>query len=471
MGSDRTRFSERAAQCATALLLACGAVPAAERPPVAITDVSIVDVDHGSLVGPRTVLISDGRIVAVDAPSKVAVPRNAERVDGRGKYLMPGLVDMHVHLFNNASKRPPNTWSFPLYVANGVTGVREMASVPDGIATVKQWRREVADGSLVAPHILAAGVVAWGPSPDEAAHQVDLAADAGADFIKVFSEISEPAWRAVLEAAHRRSLPVMGHVPAGVSALTAAEAGQRSEEHLMQVFEACSTIEQSTHDARRGLDGDALVARRDADEASVLAAFDAPTCDRAAQALARAGETQVPTLVLDYVESKVRDADPSRDPRWQYLRADERARWQRITGELTPQERDVAAKRWPVATKIVAALHRANVPMLAGTDAPMLGVYPGYSLHDELERLVDSGFTPAEALRAATLGPAQFLGIAAESGTVSTGKHADLVLLDADPLRNVRNTRRIDAVVLDGRLLRRTALDRLLADTARAQNP
>ena len=470
MDSDRTRFPERAARCVTAVLLACGAALAAERPPVAITDVSIVDVEHGSLVGPRTVLIADGRIVAVDAPAKVAVPKNAERVDGRGKYLMPGLVDMHVHLFNNASKRPPNTWSFPLYIANGVTGVREMASVPDGIATVKQWRREIADDSLVAPHIVAAGVVAWGPSPDEAAHQVDLAADAGADFIKVFSEISEPAWRAVLEAAHRRALPVMGHVPAGVSALTAAEAGQRSEEHLMQVFEACSTIEQSTHAARTGLEGDVLVARRDADETSVLAAFDAHTCDRAARALARAGEAQVPTLVLDYVESKSRDADPSRDPRWQYLRADERVRWQRITHELTPQDRDVAAKRWPVATKIVAALHRAGVPILAGTDAPMLGVYPGYSLHDELELLVDSGFTPTEALRAATLGPAEFLGIA-EGGTVATGKQADLVLLDADPLRDVRNTRRIDTVVLYGHLLRRAALDRLLADSARAQNP
>jgi imidazolonepropionase-like amidohydrolase len=263
----------------------------------------------------------------------------------------------------------------------------------------------------------------------------------------------------------------MGHVPAGVSALAAAEAGQRSEEHLMQVFEACSTIEQSTHEARSGLEGEALVARRDADEASVLAAFDARTCDRAAQALAHAGEVQVPTLVLDYVESKARDADPARDPRWQYLRADERARWQRITHELTPETRDVAAKRWPVATKIVAALHRAGVPILAGTDAPMLGVYPGYSLHDELQRLVDSGFTPAEALRAATLGPAAFLGMVEESGSVASGKRADLVLLDADPRRDVRNTRRIDAVVLDGRLLRRSALDKLLADAARAQNP
>src|SRR4051812_35185246 len=290
MGSDRKRFSPRRARClAVTLLLACAAAAAGERPRLAITNVSIVDVEHGRLVGPRTVLIENGRIVTIDAPSNVP-SEGAEPIDGRGKFLMPGLVDMHVHLFNNASHRPPNTWSFPLYVANGVTGVREMASTPESIAIVKQWHRAIADGSLVAPRILAAGVVAWGPAPEEAAHQVDLAADAGADFVKVFSELSEPAWHAVLEAAQRRSLPVMGHVPAGVSALAAAEAGERSEEHLMQVFEACSTIERSTLEARHGLAGDALVARRDADEARVLAAFDAPTCDRAAQALARTGE-------------------------------------------------------------------------------------------------------------------------------------------------------------------------------------
>jgi imidazolonepropionase-like amidohydrolase len=468
MGFDRGDFSRRTTRSlALTVLVAGSAAMAAERPSIAITDVSIVDVEHGSLSSPRTVLIADGRIVAIDAPSKAAIPEAAERVDGRGKFLMPGLVDMHVHLFNNASKRPPNTWSFPLYVANGVTGVREMASLAEGIATVRQWRREMSDGSLVGPRILAAGVVAWGPSPEEAARQVDLAADAGADFIKVFSELSEPAWRAVLDAAHRRSLHVMGHVPAGVDAVTAADAGERSEEHLMQVFEACSTIERSTLDARRGLAGQALVARRDADEARVLAAFDARTCDRAALALARAGEVQVPTLVLDYVETKPHDADPARDARWKYLRPDERARWLRIAAEVTPEERDIAPKRWPVATKIVASLHRAGVPILAGTDSPMPGVYPGYSLHDELERLVDSGLSPAEALRAATLAPAAFLAIAGENGTVAAGKRADLVLLEADPLRAIRNTRRIEAVVVDGRLLDRGALDALLADAAR----
>ncbi len=454
---------------ASALLLWTSAAAAVGRPTIAITDVSIVDVARGVIVGPRTVLIEDGRIAAIDAPSNVAIPEGAGRVDGHGRFLMPGLVDMHVHLFNNASHRPPNTWSFPLYVANGVTGVREMATLPESIATVDAWRGAIADGSLVAPRILAAGVVAWGPLPDDATHQVELAANAGADFIKVFSEISEPAWRAVLEAARARSLPVMGHVPAGISALTAAEAGQRSEEHLMQVFEACSTTERSALDGRRGLAGDALVARRDADEARVLGAFDQRTCDRAAIALKRSGEAQVPTLVLDKAESGPRDPESfSSDPRWKYLRADERARWQRVAREVTPAERAVAPRRWPVARRIVASLHRAGVPILAGTDAPMPNVYPGFALHQELELLVESGMSPAEALRTATLAPATFLGIAGESGSVVAGQRADLVLLDADPLRDIRNAGRIDAVVLDGRVLRRAALDALLADAARS---
>ena len=174
----------------------------------------------------------------------------------------------------------------------------------------------------------------------------------------------------------------------------------------------------------------------------------------------------MPTLVLDYVESMPRP-DYAQDPRWKYLRADERARWQRIAHDFGAGERDIAAKRWTVARRIVGSLHRAGVPVLAGTDAPMPGVYPGYSLHDELERLVDSGYSPAEALRAATLAPAKFLRIEADSGSVATGQRADLVLLGANPLRDIGNARRIEAVVLDGRLLKRDALDALLANAAR----
>jgi imidazolonepropionase-like amidohydrolase len=436
---------------------------AAERPDLAIENVAIVDVEHGRVTLPQTVVVSNGRIAAIGAHA--AIPDGATRIDGRGRFLIPGLVDAHVHLFNNFSKRPPNTWTFPLYVANGVTGIREMAALPDDIVRVNAWRAAVDEGTLVAPRILAAGVAVDGRTPAEAAQRVDLAADAHADFIKVFSGVSVSNWRAIVDEAGKRGLSVAGHIPAGVPALVAAKAGQRSGEHLTQLFEACTPIESTVIDARKDLAGDALVERMDADESHVLDAFDARACDRIARALAKTRQVQVPTLVLPWVEAQPVAFTPA-DPRWAYLRPDERTRWQRATAAITPAEHAVASRRWGVASKIAASLDRAGVPMLAGTDAPMPGVYPGFALHDELERLVDAGLTPGEALRAATLAPAKFFGIEREAGTVATGKRADLVLLDADPLRDVRNTRRIDAVVLDGRLLDRTAIDALLAKAA-----
>jgi len=447
----------------------CRGVAAVEsvRPSVAITDVTVVDVEQGRTIGLRTVLIEGGRVVAIDEPAASHIPDGAQRVDGHGRFLIPGLVDMHVHLFNNATHRPPNTWAFPLFIANGITAVREMAAIPQSMPIVHAWRKATENGTLIAPHIIAAGVVAYGPSPDEAVRQVDVAADAGADFIKVFSDISAPSWRAVIDAAHRRSLPVMGHVPAGISVLAAAQAGQRTDEHLTQIFESCSTIERAVFDERHGLEGEALVARSDAQESRVLEAFDQPACDHVAAALAKSGQAQVPTLVLPYEESKPAGRAPANDSRWKYLRTDERTRWLRAQQSLTPDERAVAARRWPVARKIVTTLHHAGAVLLAGTDTPMPNVYPGDSLHEELALLVESGLSPAEALRSATLAPALFLGIADRMGSVSVGKRADLVLLDANPLTDIRNTRRIRAVLLDGHLLTHPALVALLADAAK----
>ena len=436
---------------------------AVERKDFAIENVAIVDVEHGRTTAPQTVVVSNGRIVAIGA--RAAVPGDATHIDGHGRFLIPGLVDAHVHLFNNASKRPPNTWSFPLYIANGVTGVREMAAWPDDIAVVNAWRVSIADGTLVAPRILAAGVVVDGSTPAEAAQRVDLAADAHADFGKLFSGVSVANWHAMLDEAATRTLPLAGHVPAGIPALVAAKAGQRTAEHLMQLFEACTPLESELIEARKGLAGSALVERMENDEPRVLDAFDARTCERVSRELAKTRQVQVPTIVLPWVESH-RTSDVSADPRWKYLRPDERMRWQRFTAQTTPEQRAIAARRWDVARKIVLALDRANVPIAAGTDAPMPDVYPGFALHDELERLVDAGLTPAEALRTATLASAKLFGIERDAGTIAVGKRADLVLLAADPLRDIRNTRRVETVVLDGRVFDREALDALLAKAA-----
>lgn len=443
------------------------AAPAHPRQSIAVTDVTIVDVEQGRLLGPRTVLIDDGHIVAIRMPRDAAIPASAKRVDGHGRFLMPGLMDMHVHLFNLSSRRPPNDWSFPMYVANGVLGVRDMRADAASMLLVNRWRQAVTDGELIAPRILADGIAVHGKSPDDAARQVDAAADAGAEFIKVYSDVPVSHWRAILKAAQSRSLPVVGHVPAGVPLLEAAKAGQRSDEHLMQAYEACSTIEGTLLAEREGLDGDALTARGEEQEARTLDAFDLSTCRRVSKQLAATGQVQVPTLVLADEDTLWNSASPSADPRWRYLRADERARWDRFLAGYTAKDATLAKQRWPIARQIVFSMHQAGVTVMAGTDAPMPGVYPGFALLEELQLLVEAGLTPFDVLRSATLEPARFLGIADTSGSVSVGKRADLVLLDADPSKDIGNTRRIRAVVLDGRLLQRTDLDALLEQAAR----
>lgn len=445
----------------------------AETPParsaVAIVGVSVIDVEHGRSVGPRTVVVADGRIVAVTLPRDAVIPESARRVSGRGRFLIPGLVDMHVHLFNRISKRAPNAWAFPLFIANGVTGVREMNADAGSMAQVRDWRRRMHAGELLAPHILAVGIAVSGTSPDDAAHQTRAAAAAGADFIKVFSGVPAANWHSIVTAARTASLRVAGHVPAGVSLLAASAAGQHTNEHLTQAVEACSSREAPLLHAREHLAADALTAVRDRQEQAALADYDATLCATVAAELARDGQAQVPTQILAYTESRALPAEPDEDPRWRYLRSDERARWLRILAGRPTRPDAPAGARWQAARRIVGQFHRAGVPILAGTDAPMPLVYPGFSLHEELALLVDSGLSPREALRAATFTPAAVLGVPSSSGSVAVGKRADLVLLDGDPTKDIRNTRRIRAVLIDGRLLLRADLDAALSTAATRQ--
>ncbi len=444
---------------------------AAERPMIAIEKVAVVDVTRGAIVAPRTVLIVDGQIAAIAQPEGIEIPHGAVRVDGRGRYLIPGLVDMHVHLFNNATHRPPNDWTFPLFVANGVTGVREMAARAADLPTVASWNAAAVRGDLIAPRVLATGVAVGGDAPDTAQRQMREAHAAGADFAKVFSEVGEPQWRAILDEARALQMPVCGHIPAEIRLLDAAAAtGQRSNEHLTQVYEACSAREDELLGARKGISGKQLLALRDAQELEVLESFDQRLCDRTAAALARTGQTQVPTLVLSHFDVAASRTNFHEDKRWRYLRLDEQGRWERLRKEHPATDEKLTARRLAVSLQIVKTLHAAGVRILAGTDAPMPLVYPGYALHKELQLLVQAGMTPADALRSATIWPAEFLGQAHSIGSIAIGKRADLVLLDADPLEDINYTQRIRAVVLDGRLLDRRFLS-FLREGLHVENP
>lgn len=421
-----------------------------------------MDVTRDETVGPRTVMIVNGDIAAIAEPDAIAIPAEAVRVDGRGRYLMPGLVDMHVHLFNNATRRPPNDWTFPLFVANGVTGVREMACESADMATLSRWHEARARGDLIAPHVLASGVTIRRDSVDAVRRQVREAHSAGADFVKVFSEVGERQWRAIIEEGRALQIPVCGHIPAEMRLLDAATAGQRSNEHLTQLYEACSAKEEKLLRARTRLIGKEIVAFRDAQEREVLESFDQLVCDRTAAALARTKQTQVPTLVLAHFEAHGSWANLRDDTRWRYLRSDEQARWERIRKENPVRDHKLAGVRLEISRRIVKTLHAASVRILAGTDAPMPLIYPGFALHKELELLVEAGLSPADALRSATLWPAEFLGISEGSGSIAVGKRADLLLLDDNPLSRIAHTQHIRAVILDGRLLQRADLDALL---------
>jgi ketosteroid isomerase-like protein len=479
---------------AVALLAACSALPTAAAPQaLAITDVTVVDVREEVARPGMTVVISGDRIAAVGPSGSVAVPAHARVVDGTGRFLIPGLWDMHVHTGNDLNAREV---VYPLYVAHGVTGIRNMSGdcFECPRATIEQVharRRAVTAGELLGPRVVASSDYAGsheqaarrstdGSSPEAPATEADarafvrLAKERGVDFIKIYDMLPREAYFALAEEANRLGLPVAGHVPVEVRASEASDAGQRSIEHPghFNVLLECSGRED---DLRARLIEEfyraEMGARHTADGSTILPltlemvdTYHPGKCRALAERLVRNGTWLVPTLMTGRLPSE-RGGGWREDPYTRFLIPEERRffewaeeAWARDLGDA---EERAPASRW--VREITRTLHRAGVPMLAGSDAGIPGVFWGISLHQELELLVDAGLTEAEALRAATLGPAEFLGATDSLGTVEAGKLADLVLLDASPLQDISNTQRIAAAVLNGRYLDLQELDVLLA--------
>ena len=436
---------------------------AADRP-VAFTHVNVIDTTGGPTQHDMTVVVTGQRIVKVAKTGRAATPNNMQVVDGRGKYLIPGLWDMHVHtVFGEwLPQWTGEKISFPLFVANGVTGVRDMGA---DLAVAKQWRSDIASGKLLGPRLVIAGPMLDGPkprfpssvgvgTPNDGRKTVDDLKRAGVDFIKFQSLIPRDAYFAAVEEAKKQSIPFVGHVPDAVRASEASNAGQKSIEHLTGVFEACSTIEDELMKGPKG-PGRFVATYSDANAKTLIALF------------AKNQTWQVPTLVWEHGQWLIDKSDFSRDPLTKYAPAAWKDHtWPMFTTDIL---KDMDTDPLPIREKftdkeleIVGAMHRAGVPFLAGTDtAAGVHVFPGFSLHEELEYFVRAGFTPLEALQTATRNPALFFG-RSDMGSVQKGKIADLVLLDADPLTDIRNTRKIRAVVLNGRYLSRSDLDDLL---------
>lgn len=461
-----------------ALAFLFGAAPGAAQDHLAITPVTVLDMMEGSLQPDQTVLVESDRIAAVGPVDEVAVPERAEVVDGADGYLIPGLWDMHAHV-----SREDGVQSFSrLLLANGITGVRD----PFGSLDVADSARKAVHAGVLPgpPRIVAAGNMVDGPpgivrgavvasSPSDGRQVVDSLHAAGVPFLKVYFLLSPETYDAIAERSHELGLPFVGHVPMLVRAAHASDVGQRSIEHLTGVLEGCSVEEQSVLAEWEAILGQL----RSGDRAAftrILEPFRRALAtqddDRCRQLLDRFVENetwQVPTLVSLRGKAYLREHAAAGDPRTAYFTPPNRWTGGRPFGfPMTEEQWQVLQGQYEREKEIVGMMAAVGVPLLAGSDTATPWAFPGFGLHDELELLVDAGLTPLQALRAATLNPAKFFDRAEESGTVEEGKLADLVLLEDNPLEDITNTQRIRAVVADGRLYRRAALDGLLAEVA-----
>jgi hypothetical protein len=454
-----------------AVFLATFCAPASVRAQgeLALTHVTIVDVESGALRPDQTVLVQGERIAWTGPAVEARIPAGARVVDATGKYAIPGLWDMHVH--TSREGRALHFW--PQFLAYGVTGVREMGSYLDSL---QYWRAQARRQGADAPRIVFSSPMLDGDPPNwrhgypvadsaAAVAAVDSMAALGFDFLKVYSGLTRDAYFAIARRARERGIPFAGHVPQSITPGEASDAGQRSIEHLGdQLFIACLPGGQPLFDAF--LSARSSEALKDSADALMgrltelaLAGPDAAACRPLFGRMVANGTWLTPTLAVH------RGQHPSdalaADPRLRFVPGALARRWAegRDSGDDADTERRIAEQM----TRLVGLAQAAGVGILAGTDAsdePY--VFAGSGLHDELALLVDAGLTPLQALRAGTLNPARYLGAADSMGTVAAGRVADLVVLDADPLRDIHNTTRIFAVVARGRLIDATERQRLL---------
>ena len=456
----------------TCLLLLCALlIPLGWAQPLVIKRVTVIDATGKPAQPDMTVVIDKDRIAAVSPWKKSKIPKGAQVVDGTGKFLIPGLWDMHVHgVSDNRAAQ-----SYPLYLANGVLGVREMW----GPSNANEWRAQHAASDKPAPSIFLGSPIVDGPKPLNAGsiavaneaqgrEVVDQQKERGSDFIKVYSLLPRDAYFAIADEARRLGIPFAGHVPVSVTAAEASDAGQKSIEHLTGVELGCSAQEESLFaEIQAGKD------RRSAR----VSAFESYTEAKAQSLFARFlknGTWQCPTLTVIRSGSYLDDPKLLNDDRLKYVPRNRRSSWDPknivFFRNMRAEDRAVFRRTFSEYMKLVGPMYRAGVGILAGTDVMNPYCFPGFSLHDELALLVEAGLPPMAALQTGTSNAARFMGQLDRRGTIETGKIADLVLLDKNPLADIHNTRSIQAIVLNGKLMPRATLDAMLVEAEAMAN-
>lgn len=429
------------------------AKPTPQFKPLVFTHATVIDATGAPAKRDMSIVIVGGRITTLGKTGRVRVPADAEIIDASGKFLIPGLWDMHIHSggYENGKKY------FPQLIAGGITGVRDMGSPLDEILRL---RREVEAGAIIGPHMIIAGPIVQGPLPFKMSLFVSVNNEAearqtvislkrrGVNFIKLQDALPRDLYFAIADEAKRQRIAFAGHVPPSISAAEASNAGQRSIEHLggrfYGVLLGCSKIESELTAKVREIVSNVLKSLNEGTEPDDSGIFRASLTkpllesfnDRKAATLFSMFLTnqtwQVPTLVAQPIRQAINERK-----------------------DLSEDDLSYGKKLLQKQFDLVRAMQRAGVKIMAGTDFPPERA----RLHEELALLVESGLTPMEALQSATQNPAAFLGRLDSLGTIERGKIADLILLDADPLEDIRNVQKINAVVFGGKVISKPSLE------------
>jgi imidazolonepropionase-like amidohydrolase len=445
------------------------------RGTIAVTNATVIPMTGDTVLRDATVIVRDGRVVEVGPASRVRVPRDARRVDGRGRWLIPGLADVHTHLYTDGEV--PDSFAadeLAIMLANGVTAARLMMGTPEQLAL----RADVAAGRMAGPQLwLASPQFTENPNaelahvvrtPDEARAAVRDAAARGYDFLKITVPMTRPVYDAIVEEAKRLGIRLTGHVDPRVGVARALEAGQQIE-HLDGYFEAVVadsspvTASVSSYGIYSPPAWPSLDHMSDA------------KIDSIAGATARAGAYTTPTLAIfnEAFALGTSDAEIRARPDWAIMPAKLRqgylATREKYWSDASRKVRTEARRRRyvEVRNRLTRAVADSGGRIMAGSDTPEWFHAYGWGLHRELAALVTAGLSPHAALRTATATPAEYLGAATEWGAIAPGRRADFVLLSADPLADVRNTTRIEGVAIGGRWLERKELDAMLERAVR----
>lgn len=433
------------------LVLVLLAAPAWAEQHTAFVNVNVVPMSTETVLEQRTVVVHDGQIVAIGPVDEVPIPEDAEVVDGTDRFLMPGLAEMHAHVPEAGS--PYTARYFALYVANGVTTIRGML----GRQSHLELRQDLEDGKVFGPRLVTSGPSFNGRSVNGPQHASELVREqhaAGYDFIKIHPGLKSSEFDALADAANELDMPFAGHVTIASGVQRVLDKGMATIDHLDGYFAALLPPDS---DGLGGYGGffDVMLA----DEIDVDGIRDI------AQATATAGTWNVPTQVL--VEVRVNDESVNElrnRPEMRYMPEETVQRWvDAKTATITDHDFNpvVAEQAIELRRRLILELHRAGAGLLLGSDSPQVFSVPGFSLHRELDVLVAAGLTPYEALYTGTVAVAEFLG--SNTGIVAPGRNADLVLLDANPLDDIRNTRRIHGVMLRGQWHTASSLDNRIA--------